>query len=113
VTAAGPHGSGERFRISTVQEEVFPVANIKQQKKRVLTNEIARRRNQAVRSRLHTETRKFHALVEAGDVEGAEKQLRVATRLFDKAATKKVIHKNNAANKKSGLAATFNKLVAK
>jgi small subunit ribosomal protein S20 len=89
------------------------MANIKQQKKRVLTNEKARQRNQAVRSRLHTETRKFRALVTAGDKEGAEKQLRVVSRLFDKAATKHVIHRNNAANKKSGLAAELNKLAAK
>jgi small subunit ribosomal protein S20 len=89
------------------------MANIKQQKKRVLTNEKARQRNQAVRSRLHTETRKFRALVAAGDKEGAEKQLRVVSRLFDKAATKHVIHRNNAANKKSGLAAELNKLAAK
>ncbi|HCT14509.1 30S ribosomal protein S20 [Corynebacterium nuruki] len=89
------------------------MANIKQQKKRVLTNEKARQRNQAVRSRLHTESRKFRALVAAGDKEGAEKQLRVVSRLFDKAATKHVIHRNNAANKKSGLAAELNKLAAK
>jgi small subunit ribosomal protein S20 len=89
------------------------MANIKQQKKRVLTNEKARQRNQAVRSRLHTESRKFRALVAAGDKVGAEKQLRVVSRLFDKAATKHVIHRNNAANKKSGLAAELNKLAAK
>lgn len=89
------------------------MANIKQQKKRVLTNEAARQRNQAVRSRLRTETRKFRELVAAGDKDAAEKQLRVASRLFDKAATKGVIHKNNAANKKSGLAVELNKLAAK
>lgn len=89
------------------------MANIKQQKKRVLTNELARQRNQAVRSRLRTETRKFRELVAAGDKDAAEAQLRVASRLFDKAATKGVIHKNNAANKKSGLAAELNKLSAK
>lgn len=89
------------------------MANIKQQKKRVLTNELARQRNQAVRSRLRTETRKFNELVAAGDKEGAEKQLRLASRLYDKAATKHVIHKKNAANKKSGLATAFNKMDAK
>lgn len=88
------------------------MANIKQQKKRVLTNEAARKRNQAVRSRLRTETRKFHAAVEAGDKAAAEAQLQVASRLYDKAATKGVIHKNNAANKKSGLAALLNKIEA-
>lgn len=84
------------------------MANIKQTKKRVLTNEIARQRNKAVRSRLRTESRKFHALVEAGDKDAAEKQMRVAARLFDKAVTKGVLHRNNAANKKSRMAAHLN-----
>ncbi len=86
------------------------MANIKQQKKRILTNEIARKRNQAIKSRLRTETRKFIAAVEAGDKAAAEAQLRVASRLYDKAVTKGTIHRNNAANKKSGLAARFNKM---
>lgn len=86
------------------------MANIKQQKKRVLTNEIARQRNQAIRARLRTETNKFIALVEAGDKEAAEAQLRVASRLFDKAVTKGTLHRNNAANKKSGLAQRLNKM---
>ncbi len=84
------------------------MANIKQTKKRVLTNEIARQRNKAVRSRLRTESRKFHALVEAGDKDAAEKQMRVAARLYDKAVTKGVLHRNNAANKKSRMAAHLN-----
>ena len=84
------------------------MANIKQTKKRVLTNEIARQRNKAVRSRLRTESRKFHALVEAGDKDAAEKQMRVAARLYDKDVTKGVLHRNNAANKKSRMAAHLN-----
>ena len=84
------------------------MANIKQTKKRVFTNEIARQRNKAVRSRLRTESRKFHALVEAGDKDAAEKQMRVAARLYDKAVTKGVLHRNNAANKKSRMAAHLN-----
>lgn len=84
------------------------MANIKQTKKRVLTNEIARQRNKAVRSRLRTESRKFHALVETGDKDAAEKQMRVAARLYDKAVTKGVLHRNNAANKKSRMAAHLN-----
>lgn len=84
------------------------MANIKQTKKRVLTNEIARQRNKAVRSRLRTESRKFLELVEAGDKDAAEKQMRVAARLYDKAVTKGVLHRNNAANKKSRMAAHLN-----
>ncbi|RAV31756.1 30S ribosomal protein S20 [Corynebacterium heidelbergense] len=86
------------------------MANIKQQKKRIRTNEIARRRNQAIRSRLRTETRKFNELVAAEDKAGAEAQMRVAARLYDKAVTKGTIHRNNAANKKSNMAARFNQM---
>ena len=86
------------------------MANIKQQKKRILTNEARRQRNQSVRARLRTETNKFLAAVEAGDKEAAEAQLRVASRLYDKAVTKGTIHRNNAANKKSGLAQRLNKM---
>ncbi|MBP3088106.1 30S ribosomal protein S20 [Corynebacterium sp. sy017] len=86
------------------------MANIKSQKKRVLTNEKARRRNQSIRSAVRTEIRKFRALVEAGDKAAAETQLRVASRALDKSVTKGVFHRNNAANKKSKMAHAFNKM---
>ena len=86
------------------------MANIKQSKKRVLTNEISRQRNKAIRSRIRTEARKFHELVEAGDKTAAEAQLRLTSRLYDKAVSKGTLHRNNAANKKSALAVAFNKM---
>lgn len=86
------------------------MANIKQQKKRVLTNEKARQRNQAVRSAVRTEIRKFRAAVEAGDKEKAAEQLRVASRSLDKSVSKGVLHRNNAANKKSNMASALNKM---
>lgn len=86
------------------------MANIKSKKKRILTNEKARQRNQAVRSAVRTEIRKFRTLVDEGDKAGAEAQLRVASRALDKAVSKGVFHRNNAANKKSGLARSFNKM---
>lgn len=86
------------------------MANIKSQIKRNKTNEKARLRNQAVRSSVRTEIRKFHAVIEAGDKAAAEAQLRVASRALDKAVTKGVFHRNNAANKKSSLASAVNKL---
>ena len=85
------------------------MANIKQQKKRVLTNEKRRQRNQAVRSHVRTEIRKFNELLEAGQLEEAGTQLRVASRSLDKAVTKGVYHRNNAANKKSNMAKAYNK----
>ncbi|AKK11614.1 30S ribosomal protein S20 [Corynebacterium uterequi] len=86
------------------------MANIKQQKKRVLTNEKRRQRNQAVRSAVRTEIRKFREVVETGDKAAAETQLRVASRALDKAVTKGVFHRNNAANKKSKMAKAFNSM---
>ena len=87
------------------------MANIKQQKKRVLTNEKRRMRNKSVRSATRTEIRKFREAVESGDKAAAEAQLRVASRKLDKAASKGVIHKNQAANRKSGIAARVKALL--
>lgn len=86
------------------------MANIKQQKKRVLTNEKRRLRNKSIRSATRTETRKFREAVESGDKAAAEAQLRVASRKLDKAVTKGVFHRNAAANKKSNMARAFNKM---
>ena len=79
------------------------MANIKSQKKRNKTNEKARMRNRAVKSELKTYTRKVKDAVAAGDAEAAEKAALATCRLFDKAASKGIIHKNQAANRKSGV----------
>ncbi|MFC0673918.1 30S ribosomal protein S20 [Brachybacterium hainanense] len=84
------------------------MANIKSQIKRNKTNEKARLRNKAVKSELKTHVRKVRTAVAAGDAEAAGSALQVASRKLDKAVSKGVIHKNQAANRKSGLA----KLVA-
>lgn len=86
-------------------KEAYPVANIKSQKKRILTNAKATARNKAVKSALRTHIRKFRDAVEAGDVEKAQQYAKVATRALDKAASKGVIHANQAANRKSGISA--------
>ena len=86
------------------------MANIKQQKKRVLTNEKRRVRNKSIRSAVRTEIRKFNEIVANGDKTAAEEQLRIASRKLDKAVTKGVFHRNNAANKKSNMARALNKL---
>ncbi|MGO3795864.1 30S ribosomal protein S20 [Actinomyces sp.] len=80
------------------------MANIKSQMKRIRTNEKRRVRNQAVKSELKTHVRKTREAVEAGDKEAAEKALQVASRKLDKAVSKGVIHRNQAANRKSKLA---------
>jgi small subunit ribosomal protein S20 len=80
------------------------VANIKSQIKRNKQNEKARQRNQAVKSRLKTAVRKFRELSEAGDKDAALVAGRDAMKALDKAASKGVIHANQAANRKSSIA---------
>ena len=83
----------------------YEVANIKSQMKRIRTNEKARLRNQAVKSELKTYVRQAREAIAAGEKETAEAKLRVATRKLDVAASKGIIHKNQAAQRKSKLAA--------
>jgi small subunit ribosomal protein S20 len=78
------------------------VANIKSQKKRILTNEKARLRNKSVKSSLKTAVRKFHEAAAAGSSD-AKALAADATRALDKAASKGVIHANQAANRKSSI----------
>ncbi|MCI0383596.1 30S ribosomal protein S20 [Streptomyces sp. CNQ085] len=80
------------------------MANIKSQIKRIKTNEKARQRNKAVKSELKTAIRRTREAIAAGDAEKAVEAARVAGKKLDKAAGKGVIHKNQAANKKSALA---------
>ncbi|MBB6554363.1 30S ribosomal protein S20 [Nonomuraea rubra] len=80
------------------------MANIKSQIKRNKQNEKARLRNKAVKSSLKTAVRKFREAAEQGDVEQATALQRAAARQLDKAVSKGVIHKNQAANRKSAIA---------
>jgi len=80
------------------------VANIKSQIKRNKQNEKRRLRNKSVKSALKTAVRKFHEASEGGDLETATALLRDASRKLDKAVSKGVIHKNQAANRKSAIA---------
>ena len=79
------------------------MANIKSQIKRNKQNEKRRERNKAVKSGLKTAVRKFREAAEAGDKETATALARDAARKLDKAASKGVIHKNQAANRKSSI----------
>jgi small subunit ribosomal protein S20 len=86
------------------------VANIKSQIKRITTNEKARLRNKSVRSSVKTTIRRFHEAVAAGETEKAKEFARQAGRQLDKAASKGVIHRNQAANRKSAIDAAAAKL---
>ena len=80
------------------------MANIKSQIKRIRTNLKAQERNKAVKSEVKSAVRATRDAIAAGDKEKAAAALRVATRKLDKAAGKGVIHKNQAANRKSAIA---------
>ncbi len=87
------------------------MANIKSQKKRIITNEKARMRNRAVKSQLKTATRRVKDAVAAGNGAEAYAAACGACSLLDKAASKGVIHKNQAANRKSGIMNLVNGIV--
>jgi small subunit ribosomal protein S20 len=80
------------------------VANIKSQLKRIKTNRLATERNKAIKSEFKTAIRKFREAADAGNADEAKQALAVASTKLDKAVSKGVIHKNQAANKKSSMA---------
>ncbi len=88
------------------------MANIKSQIKRNRQNEKARLRNKSVKSSLKTAIRKLNEAAQAGNAEAAVVLLRDASRKLDQAASKGVIHKNQAANRKSAIAKRIGSLSA-
>ena len=79
------------------------MANIKSQIKRNRQNEAAHERNKAVKSALKTAVRKFREAAAAGNTDDAKTLAASASKALDKAASKGVIHKNQAANRKSAI----------
>lgn len=86
------------------------MANIKSQKKRILTNAKATERNKSIRSLVKTHVKKVQEAIVAGDKALAMANLQAANRELDRAASKGVVHKNQAANRKSGLASAVAKM---
>ena len=86
------------------------MANIKSQIKRNRQNEVRHERNKAVRSSLKTAVRRFREAVDAGKTDEAQARFAEASRKLDKAVSSGVIHKNQAANKKSAMAKKAAKL---
>ena len=86
------------------------MANIKSAKKRILVNETKAARNKAIRSKVKTAIKKVDAAVVAKDAEAAKAALLNATSVIDKAATKGVYHKNNAARKVSRVSKAVNSI---
>ncbi|MCD8046959.1 MAG: 30S ribosomal protein S20 [Clostridiales bacterium] len=84
------------------------MANIKSAKKRILVAQTRTDRNKSIRSAVKTSIKKVEAAVAANDKEAAEAALTAATSSINKAASKGVYHKNNAARKVSRLAKLVN-----
>ena len=80
------------------------MANIKSQIKRIGTNKKSQDRNKAVKSEVRTAVRSAREAIVAGDSAEAAAALALASKKLDKAASKGVIHKNQAANRKSAIA---------
>ena len=86
------------------------MANIKSAKKRILVNQGKALRNQMIKSQLKTVIKKFNAAVAAGDKAAAEELLKLASKKVDQAVAHGILHKNNAAHKKSEFATKFNNM---
>ena len=86
------------------------MANIKSAKKRILVNQSKALQNQMAKSQLKTAIKKFNAAVDAGDKEAASELYRLAVKKVDQAVARGLLHKNNAAHKKSEFALKFNKM---
>lgn len=90
--------------MSSITAKGHSVANIKSQIKRNKTNQKANDRNRAVKSELKTTVRQAREAISSGDKDKAQAALKVATTKLDKAVSKGVLHKNQAANRKSAIA---------
>ena len=84
--------------------------NIKSAKKRVLVAQTKAMQNTAAKSALKTHMKKFDAAVAEGNRSEADIAYKVAVKAMDQAAAKGLVHKNNAANKKSSMTIKLNKL---
>ena len=86
------------------------MANIKSSKKDVISSKIAYEKNKANKSALKTSLKKYDAALESGDKAAAEAAYQAATKAVDQAVNKGLLHKNNAARKKSSMTLKLNKL---
>ncbi|MDQ0299770.1 small subunit ribosomal protein S20 [Salibacterium salarium] len=84
--------------------------NIKSAKKRVIVNEQKRTKQHAFKSAMRSTVKEFNKKADNNDVEGAKELLQLATKKVDKAADKKMIHKNTAARTKAKMQQRFNKI---
>jgi small subunit ribosomal protein S20 len=103
-THSHPDGVAQECSLAPTPDKGYLVANIKSQIKRNKTNVKATDRNRAVRSEVKTSVRQAREAIKVGDKSLAANAVTLASRKLDKAVSKGVVHKNNAANRKSALA---------
>ena len=96
--------------MENLKKEVRSMPNIKSSKKDVISSKIAYEKNKANKSELKTNLKKFDAALTAGDKAAAEAAYVLAVKSVDKAVLKGLLHKNNAARKKSSMTLKMNKL---
>ena len=86
------------------------MANIKSAKKRILVNQTKALQNQMIKSALKTVIKKFNAAVDAGDKTAAAELLRLVCKKVDQAVAHGILHRNNAAHKKSEFTLKYNNM---
>ena len=86
------------------------MANIKSAKKRILVNQTKALQNQMVKSQLKTVIKKFNNAVDAGDKAAASELFKLAVKKVDQAVAHGILHKNNAAHKKSAFTKKYNEM---
>ena len=86
------------------------MANIKSAKKRILVNQTKALQNQMIKSALKTVIKKFNAAVDAGDKAQASELYKLAVKKIDQAVAHGILHKNNAAHKKSQFTLKYNQM---
>ena len=96
------------MRLCTRRCNTMP--NIKSSKKDVISSKIAYEKNKANKSELKTNLKKYEAALAGGDKAEVEAAYKVAIKAVDQAAGKGLLHKNNAARKKSAMTLKLNKL---
>ena len=86
------------------------MANIKSAKKRILVNQTKALQNQMIKSQLKTVLKKYNLAVESGDKAVASELYKLAVKKVDQAVAHGILHKNNAAHKKSALTLKYNQM---
>ena len=95
--------------VTQIYKEI-EMANIKSAKKRILVNRTKALRNQMLKSQLKTIIKKFNAAVESGDKAVATELFRLTVKKVDQAVAQGILHRNNAAHKKSEFALKLNRM---